>query len=166
MFPPFVMLSFRFSILLLWTGAIATARQSEHDTEIQNKSTVTKSTPKSTKSQKSKTTPAKADGSETAQDEKARTSGIELSAPRKMQMQFGMRFLSNDNYCNNLYETIQFPMNWPEPHRRVAGHQGLLVRVHRNEFDTSHAIGNHAVDRILPAATHADHFDLRRRFGH
>ena len=42
------------------------------------------------------------------------TSGIEMFAPRKMEMKFGMKFNSNDNYCSDLYATIPFPMNWPE----------------------------------------------------
>lgn len=40
--------------------------------------------------------------------------GVLYSAPRKMEMQFGMRFYSNDNYCTKLHATIPFPMNWPE----------------------------------------------------
>ena len=42
------------------------------------------------------------------------TSGIEFFAPRKLEMQFGMRFMSNDNFCSNLHATIPFPLNWPE----------------------------------------------------
>ena len=114
MLPSFVMHTIRISIIVLWTSAIANARQSEQATDATSKSTVTKSSSKSAKSQKSKTTPSKSDSSEQTQDDTTRTSGIELSAPRKMEMQFGMRFLSNDNYCTNLYATFPFPMNWPE----------------------------------------------------
>ncbi|MEQ1826835.1 MAG: transglutaminase-like domain-containing protein [Pirellula sp.] len=42
------------------------------------------------------------------------TAGIQLSDPRKIEMQFGMRFFSNDNYCTNLHATIPFPLDWPE----------------------------------------------------
>ncbi|MFY8202254.1 MAG: hypothetical protein ACOVLE_16375 [Pirellula staleyi] len=42
------------------------------------------------------------------------TPGIQLSAPRTMDMQFGMRFHSNENYCRELFATIPFPLNWPE----------------------------------------------------
>jgi hypothetical protein len=40
--------------------------------------------------------------------------GIELSAPRKLDMQFGMRFQANDNLCSQILATIAFPTNWPE----------------------------------------------------
>jgi hypothetical protein len=40
--------------------------------------------------------------------------GIELLAPRKLDMQFGMRFQANDNICSQLVATIAFPTNWPE----------------------------------------------------
>jgi hypothetical protein len=39
---------------------------------------------------------------------------IELWAPRKLQMRFGMSFHSNDNQCTNLHATIPFPREWPE----------------------------------------------------
>ncbi|MFN9603896.1 MAG: transglutaminase-like domain-containing protein, partial [Planctomycetota bacterium] len=39
---------------------------------------------------------------------------IELSAPRKLDMQFGMRFQANDNLCSQIVATIAFPTNWPE----------------------------------------------------
>ena len=40
--------------------------------------------------------------------------GVEYFAPRKMEMQFGMRFFANENYCSKLHATIPFPLNWPE----------------------------------------------------
>jgi hypothetical protein len=40
--------------------------------------------------------------------------GIELFAPRKLDMQFGMRFQANDNICSQLVATIAFPTDWPE----------------------------------------------------
>jgi hypothetical protein len=51
-------------------------------------------------------------GSTSGQEETHR--GVEYYAPRKMEMQFGMRFHSNDNYCTKLHATIPFPLNWPE----------------------------------------------------
>jgi hypothetical protein len=42
------------------------------------------------------------------------TAGIQLTAPRKLDMQFGMRINSNDNYCTKLHATFPFPINWPE----------------------------------------------------
>lgn len=106
----------RFCILLLLSSSIATAQLGGQEPAATGKSTTTKSTStsKSAKSTKSKATPSKTDGSEPTPDENRTTSGIELFAPRKMEMQFGMRFLSNDNFCTNLYATIPFPMNWPE----------------------------------------------------
>lgn len=31
-----------------------------------------------------------------------------------MDMQFGMRFFANDNWCTELHATLPFPLNWPE----------------------------------------------------
>jgi hypothetical protein len=59
------------------------------------------------KAQKNKST-------ETDEEPTETTVGALYSAPRKMEMQFGMRFYSNDNYCTKLHATIPFPINWPE----------------------------------------------------
>ncbi|MCU0709242.1 MAG: transglutaminase-like domain-containing protein [Pirellula sp.] len=40
--------------------------------------------------------------------------GIEVFAPRKLDMQFGMRFFANDNICTQIVATIAFPTDWPE----------------------------------------------------
>ena len=59
----------------------------------------------------------------TSADEVPATSGIELFAPRKMEMQFGMRFFSNENFCSNMHATIPFPLNWPEQKVTVLGNE-------------------------------------------
>jgi hypothetical protein len=61
----------------------------------------------------------KTKASEPAEEPTEMTAGIQLSNPRKMEMQFGMRFFSNDNYCTQLHATIPFPMNWPEQTVRI-----------------------------------------------
>ena len=40
--------------------------------------------------------------------------GVGYFAPRKLDMKFGMKFKSNDNFCSNLFATIAFPTDWPE----------------------------------------------------
>ena len=40
--------------------------------------------------------------------------GIQFNAPRSLDMQFGMRFQANDNYCTEMLATIAFPTDWPE----------------------------------------------------
>lgn len=40
--------------------------------------------------------------------------GIQFFAPRSLDMQFGMRFQANDNYCTDMLATIAFPTEWPE----------------------------------------------------
>ncbi len=57
---------------------------------------------------------SKADESVTQDADTGTASGIEFLAPRKMEMQFGMRFYSNQNFCSNMHATIPFPLNWPE----------------------------------------------------
>jgi hypothetical protein len=47
-------------------------------------------------------------------EEKGNGSGIQLSAPRSLDMQFGMRFYANDNLCSQMRATIAFPADWPE----------------------------------------------------
>ena len=49
--------------------------------------------------------------------------GIQLFAPRKMEMQFGMRVNSNQNICSNLLATMPFPLNWPEQTVKVINSQ-------------------------------------------
>ena len=76
------------------------------------KQPVAKSSAKSSSSNSGK---SKLQNDDKAQsDESATTSGIEFFAPRKMEMQFGMRFFSNQNFCTNMHATIPFPLNWPE----------------------------------------------------
>lgn len=40
-----------------------------------------------------------------------------------MNMQFGMKFNSNQNYCTNILATIPFPMDWPEQKVTVVSNQ-------------------------------------------
>lgn len=51
-----------------------------------------------------------------AEEESVDTSASQLKyfAPRKMDMQFGMRFYTNDNMCTQMHATIAFPTDWPE----------------------------------------------------
>jgi len=76
-------------------------------TEIKQPSRTSKSTPK-----KAKPGDRKKGDEPTAEMES--TPGIQLSASRTMDMQFGMRFHSNENFCRDLFATIPFPLNWPE----------------------------------------------------
>ena len=50
--------------------------------------------------------------------------GIQFNAPRSLDMQFGMRFQANDNYCTEMLATIAFPTDWPEQKVKLK----LLVR--------------------------------------
>lgn len=45
--------------------------------------------------------------------------GVGYFAPRKLDMKFGMKFKSNDNFCSDLLATIAFPIDWPEQKVRV-----------------------------------------------
>jgi hypothetical protein len=45
--------------------------------------------------------------------------GVGYFAPRKLDMKFGMKFKSNDNFCTDLLATIAFPIDWPEQKVRV-----------------------------------------------
>jgi hypothetical protein len=40
--------------------------------------------------------------------------GVGYYAPRKLDMKFGMKFKSNENFCSDLFATIAFPTDWPE----------------------------------------------------
>lgn len=40
--------------------------------------------------------------------------GVQFFAPRRLDLQFGMRFRANDNFCTQLFATVAFPTNWPE----------------------------------------------------
>ncbi len=47
------------------------------------------------------------------------TANVSYYAPRKMEMQFGLRFLANDNQCTQLLATLPFPTDWPEQKVKV-----------------------------------------------
>jgi hypothetical protein len=51
------------------------------------------------------------------------TNGIQLYAPRTMEMKFGMTFESNENFASNILATIPFPMDWPEQKITVLSHE-------------------------------------------
>ncbi|XZE43189.1 transglutaminase-like domain-containing protein [Pirellulaceae bacterium SH467] len=51
------------------------------------------------------------------------TNGIQLYAPRTMEMRFGMSFESNENFATNIQATIPFPMDWPEQKITVVSHE-------------------------------------------
>ena len=125
MFPTFSMHAFRFSIILLLSGAVATARQNEQETVTPNNPSSTKAATKSTSGGKSTSSKSKSSREDSSQQpaEAVTTPGIEMFAPRKMEMQFGMRFYSNDNYCTNMHATIPFPLNWPEQKVTVTSSQ-------------------------------------------
>ncbi len=40
--------------------------------------------------------------------------GIQLYAPRSLDMRFGMKFFANQNRISGILATIPFPMDWPE----------------------------------------------------
>lgn len=46
--------------------------------------------------------------------ENASSKGVQFFAPRRLDLQFGMRFRANDNFCTQLYATVAFPTDWPE----------------------------------------------------
>jgi hypothetical protein len=90
------------------------------NTETPSKSASTKASQAKSKNSKSKSRANDSPGAkepgenESGEDEEESTPGIQLFAPRKMEMQFGMRFFANDNWCTDLRATMPFPMNWPE----------------------------------------------------
>ena len=104
-----------FSVAWIAIATIAFAQEDGGDTLNTGKQPAAKSPAKGNtagKASSGKSTPQK--DNRPQEDETATTSGIEFIAPRKMEMQFGMRFFSNDNFCSNMHATIPFPLNWPE----------------------------------------------------
>ncbi|MCE3018308.1 MAG: transglutaminase-like domain-containing protein [Pirellula sp.] len=78
---------------------------------------------KSKASARAKTSPKKVDPNVIVGRVVEGTNGVNLFAPRSMDMQFGMRFATNDNSCTSLLATIPFPMEWPEQTIEVVGNQ-------------------------------------------
>ena len=112
--------SLRFSILFLFSCTVAIAQE----TAAQTKAPSTKAGTKSSPGGKSGTSKSKSSSEENGEaTEAATTPGIELFAPSKMEMKFGMRFLSNENFCTALHATIPFPLNWPEQKVTVISNQ-------------------------------------------
>ena len=132
MLPTSSLHSLRFSILMLLSCSFAIAQQDGKDSPTvqepaaPSKAPVAKAGTKSTSGVKSSVGKSKSSNEENdkkASEEKVITAGIELFAPQKMEMKFGMRFLSNDNYCTNMHATIPFPLNWPEQRVTVTNNQ-------------------------------------------
>jgi len=104
-----------FSVASIAIASIAFAQEEGGDKTDTGKQPVAKSSAKSNADSKSSSGKSKPQNDDKPQeDDTATTSGIEFFAPRKMEMQFGMRFFSNDNFCSNMHATIPFPLNWPE----------------------------------------------------
>jgi len=104
-----------FSVASFAIATIAFAQEDGKDKTDTGKQPVAKSSAKSNAASKSSSGKSKSQNDDEPQeDDTATTSGIEFFAPRKMEMQFGMRFFSNDNFCSNMHATIPFPLNWPE----------------------------------------------------
>jgi len=104
-----------FSFGSMAIASIAFAQEEGKDKSDAAKQPVLKSSAKSSAGSKSGSGKSKSLNDDKPQeDDTATTSGIEFFAPRKMEMQFGMRFFSNDNFCSNMHATIPFPLNWPE----------------------------------------------------
>ncbi len=93
--------------------SVAFGQQDSKEPDAPNKPVGSKTTAKSNKAAGSKAKSSKEDSEPSAEASES-TLGIELFAPRKMEMQFGMRFMSNQNFCTNMHATIPFPLNWPE----------------------------------------------------
>ncbi len=114
--------SLRFSILFLFSCTVALAQETAAPTKAPTTKSGTKSSPGG-KSGTGKNKSSSAENGEKLSEEAATTPGIELFAPSKMEMKFGMRFLSNENYCTALHATIPFPLNWPEQKVTVISNQ-------------------------------------------
>ncbi len=97
----------------LLSCSITIGKQEEKESVVPSKSVGSKSATKASKSGSSKAKSFKEESDPSAEPKES-TLGIELFAPRKMEMQFGMKFMSNQNYCTNMHATIPFPLNWPE----------------------------------------------------
>jgi hypothetical protein len=113
---------FVFTTLVLVWGIPCRAQEEKQSTRDKPGAATKQSTRSKSNAKKSKPGEEGKSGEETDAPVEA-TPGIQLFAPRKMEMQFGMRFFSNDNYCTALHATIPFPMNWPEQTVRVVSDQ-------------------------------------------
>jgi len=109
---PFSKYAFPLCFITLLNSSVAFSQEEEKEPSTTSKP-VQKSAAKSSKPSAGKAKGTKENGSQPTEPEEA-TSGIEFFAPRKMQMQFGMRFMSNQNFCTNMHATTPFPLNWPE----------------------------------------------------
>ena len=100
--------------LIAILGIVAYPRLNAQEPDAVNRPSTAKATTKSNKPAAGKAKPAKEASNDGAEEESTKTPGIELIAPRKMEMKFGMHFYSNDNFCTDLFATVPFPLNWPE----------------------------------------------------
>ena len=104
-----------FSVASMAIGTFAFAQGEGKEKTDAAKQSVAKSSAKSNAASKSNSGKSKSQNDDKSQeDDTNTTSGIEFFAPRTMEMQFGMRFFSNANFCSNMHATIPFPLNWPE----------------------------------------------------
>ncbi len=78
----------------------------------QNRNPTTKQTPKAGTTNKGTNKPSNKEPTKEADEPPS--DGIQLSAPRTMDMRFGMTFYANTNYCSDMHATIAFPLDWPE----------------------------------------------------
>jgi len=111
----FLMHGSRFGLVLLLSSSFAFSQFAETEDAAPRKA-ATQADSKTSSARKPAPTKGKSKGedADATMEDAVTTPGIELVAPRKMEMKFGMKFLSNANFCTDLYATIPFPMNWPE----------------------------------------------------
>ena len=119
MFKPYSKFAFPFCSIALVFCATAIAQE---EVPLADAKPTQKATAKSSKPSAIKGKSSKEDSSQSPEPEEL-ASGIEIFAPRKMQMQFGMKFMSNQNYCTNMHATTPFPLNWPEQKVTVTSSQ-------------------------------------------
>ncbi len=114
--------SLKLSIIILFSCTVAIAQDPANPTKSPATKAGTKSSPGG-KSSSSKAKSSSEENGEKVSEEAATTPGIELFAPSKMEMKFGIRISSNQNYCSALHATIPFPLNWPEQKVTLIGNQ-------------------------------------------
>jgi hypothetical protein len=100
--------------VILWLASVCLAQEPPSSDELSTKTTTKKADNAKTKNIKSKSGQDKSRSEGDDSQESPNAEGVSYFAPRTMDMQFGMRFLANDNWCTELHGTIPFPMNWPE----------------------------------------------------
>ncbi len=122
MFRAYPKYTFQLYAFAFFGCAVVIAQQEEKEPASPSNPVASKATTKSSKATPGKAKPSKEDSNQASEPAEA-TSGIEFFAPRKMEMQFGMRFMSNQNFCTNMHATTPFPLNWPEQKVTVTSSQ-------------------------------------------